>query len=163
MELLQQLESTRFSQWVISDSILAFPTILLLHTCGMGILVGLLATIDLRILGFAPALPLAPLQKFFPMVWVAFWINALTGTMLLVADATSKVPNPAFAVKMVFVVLGVINLRMIQKRVFREPDIAEGRLPANARMLAGTSLILWLGAITCGRLLAYIGPGTGLG
>ena len=40
MELLQQLESSRFSQWVTSDSILTFPTILLLHTYGMAILVG---------------------------------------------------------------------------------------------------------------------------
>ena len=47
MELLQELEHTRFSQWVTSDSILAFPTILLLHTYGMGILVGLMTAIDL--------------------------------------------------------------------------------------------------------------------
>lgn len=163
MEFLHQLENTRFSQWVTqSDSILAFPSILLLHTYGMGVLVGLIAGIDLRILGFAPALPLGPLQKFFPIVWVAFWVNAITGTILLIADAATKMTNPDFAVKMIFVVLGVINLRIVQTRVFRESDITEGALPANARMLAATSLILWLGAITAGRLLAYVGPVTGL-
>ncbi len=163
MEFLHQLENTRFSQWVTqSDSILAFPSILLLHTYGMGVLVGLIAGIDLRILGFAPALPLGPLQKFFPIVWVAFWVNAITGTILLIADAATKMTNPDFAVKMIFVVLGVINLRIVQTRVFRGSDITEGALPANARMLAATSLILWLGAITAGRLLAYVGPVTGL-
>ena len=162
-ELLQQLESTGFAQWVTqSNSIYSFPTILLLHTYGMGILVGLVMGMDLRILGFAPALPLAPMKKFFPIVWVAFWINAVTGTMLLVADATTKMTNPDFAVKMIFVLLGVVNLRIVQKRVFREPDITQGVLPANARMLAVTSLIFWLGAITSGRLLAYVGPVTGL-
>ena len=163
MEFLQRLENARFSQWVTqSPSILAFPTILLLHTYGMGILVGLVGGIDLRILGFAPALPLAPMQEFFPIVWVAFWVNAITGTILLVADATTKLTNPDFGVKMIFVLLGVINLRIVQKRVFREPDITQGVLPANARMLAVTSLIFWLGAITSGRLLAYVGPVTGL-
>ena len=156
MEFLQQLENARFSQWVTSDSILAFPTILLLHTYGMGILVGLMAGIDLRILGFAPALPLAPMGKFFPIVWAAFWVNAITGAMLFAGDATTKVPTLDFAVKMVFVVLGVINLRMIQKRVFHEPDVTRGVLPANAKMLAFTSLVFWLGATTSGRLLAYV-------
>ena len=156
MELLQQLENLRFSQWVTSDSIWAFPTILLLHTYGMGILVGLMAGIDLRILGFAPALPLAPLQKFFPMMWVAFWVNAITGVMLFAGDATTKVPTLDFAVKMLFVALGVLTLRLIQTRVFREPGLTQGVLPARAKMLALASLVCWLGAITSGRLLAYV-------
>lgn len=163
MEFLEQLENTGFSQWVTqSNSIFSFPTILLLHTFGMGILVGLVGGMDLRILGFAPALPLAPMKKFFPIVWVAFWINAITGTMLLVADATTKMTNPDFGIKMIFVLLGVVNLRILQTRVFREPDITQGVLPPNARLLAVTSLICWLGAITAGRLLAYVGPVTGL-
>ena len=45
---------------------------------------------------------------------------------------------------------------MIQKRVFREPQLSQGLLPAGAKMLAVTSLICWLGAITAGRLLAYV-------
>jgi hypothetical protein len=102
------------------------------------------------------------MKKFFPVVWVALVINATTGTMLLIADATTKMTNPDFAVKMVFVFLGVANLRMLQTRVFREPDITQGILPANARMLAAMSLVCWLGAITSGRLLAYVGPVTGL-
>jgi hypothetical protein len=163
MEFLQTLENSSFSQWVTSSqSLWSFPTILLLHTYGMGTLVGLAAGMDLRILGFAPAIPLAPLKKFFPIVWVAFWVNAITGTILLVADATTKMTNPDFGIKMIFVVLGVINLRIIQKRVFREPEITQGVLPANARWLAIMSLVCWLGAITSGRLLAYVGPVTGL-
>jgi len=155
MEFLQQIQNTGFGQWVTSDSIFAFPTILLLHTYGMGILVGLVAAIDLLILGFAPAVRLAPMQKCFPIIWVAFAVNATTGTMLFVGDAVTMT-NSDFAAKMIFIALGVINLRMIQKRVFREPDISQGILPAGAKLLAVTSLICWLGAITTGRLLAYV-------
>ena len=61
------------------------------------------------------------------------------------------------------VALGVVNLRLIQKRVFREPDISQGVLPRGAVALAATSLLLWFGAVTSGRLLAYIGgPASGL-
>src|SRR4051794_31968200 len=122
MNVLQQLEASGFSQWVRqSGSLWAFPGILLLHTYGMAIMVGVIAGIDLRILGLMPALPIAPMQKFFPLVWAAFWMNAITGTMLLAADATTKLTNPDFGVKMAFIVIAVINQRMIQKRVFGNP------------------------------------------
>jgi len=155
VEFLRALETSGFSVWVReSGSLWSFPGILLVHTYGMGILVGLILAIDLSILGFVPALPLAPLRKFFPLIWTAFWLNAITGTMLLVADATTKLTNPDFGVKMVFIVLAVINQRMIQRRLFRGDG---SPLPAGAKALAMMSIVCWLGAITAGRLLAYVG------
>ena len=163
MDFLVSLEQSRFFIWVReSGSLFAFPAILLLHTCGMAVLVGLVAVVDLRILGFAPALPLSPLERFLPMLWVAFWINAVTGTILLLADATTKLTNPDFLVKMLFIALGVIVQRMLEKRVFRPERALDRMVPANARILAVASLICWLGAITAGRLLAYVGPVSGL-
>ena len=154
MDFLVSLEQSRFFIWVReSGSLFAFPTILLLHTYGMAVLVGLVAVLDLRILGFAPALPLSPLEKFLPMLWVAFWINAVTGTILLLADATTKLTNLDFLVKMLFIALGVIVQRMLEQRVFRPERALDRMVPANARMLAVASLICWLGAITAGRLL----------
>src|SRR5262245_26605580 len=120
MDFLRYIEESGFSQWVVgSSSVFAFPTVLLLHTIGMGVVVGINAGIDLRILGLAPALPLAPLEKYFPLLWIAFYINAATGLILLGADATTKLRNPDFYVKMGFIVLAVINLRMLRNRVFR--------------------------------------------
>jgi hypothetical protein len=163
MAFLQQLESSGFSQWVKqSGSLWAFPGILLMHTYGMAVLVGVIAGIDLRILGLMPAVPLAPLRKFLPLVWVAFWVNAVTGTMLLVADATSKMRNLDFGIKMAFIVLAVITQRVIQKRVFGDPEIDARPFSSNAKMLAVLSLVFWLGAITAGRLLAYVGNPGGL-
>ena len=110
MAVLQAIENSGFSQWVKqSGSLWAFPGILLVHTYGMAIFVGVIAAIDLRLLGLAPAIPLAPLRKLFPLIWLAFWVNAVTGTMLLAADATSKMTNPDFGVKMVFIVLAVVS------------------------------------------------------
>ncbi len=163
MEFLRFIEHTSFSQWVTgSSSVLAFPTILLLHTIGMGVVVGINAGIDLRILGLAPALPLAPMEKFFPLLWIGFWMNALTGVILLAADATTKMMNPDFYVKMGFIALAIINLRMIRNRVFRDPFIDKKPMTPDAKVLAVTSMIFWLGAITAGRLMAYVGPVSGL-
>ena len=155
MDILRTIEQSNFSQWVVgSSSVFAFPSILLLHTIGMGV--------DLRILGLAPALPLAPMEKFFPLLWAGFWVNAVTGVVLLAADATTKMTNPDFYVKMAFIALALINLRILRTRVFRDPLIDKAPLSANAKLLAVISMILWLGAITSGRLLAYVGPVSGL-
>jgi hypothetical protein len=163
MDFLRLLEESSFSQWIVgSSSVFAFPTVLLLHTVGMGIVVGINAGIDLRILGLAPALPLAPLEKFFPLMWFGFWVNAATGVILLIADATTKLTNPDFYVKMIFIALAVINLRMLRSRVFGDPFIDKKPFTSDAKVLAITSMIFWLGAITSGRLLAYIGPVSGL-
>jgi hypothetical protein len=159
VEFLKALETSAFSMWVReSGSLWSFPGILLVHTYGMGVMVGVILAVDLSILGFVPALPLEPLKKFFPLVWTAFWINAITGTILLAADATTKLTNPDFGVKMAFIVLAVINQRMIQRRLFGRPPSTPSTLSgANAKMLAWMSIVCWLGAITAGRLLAYVG------
>jgi hypothetical protein len=162
-DFLVYLEQSNFSIWVReSGSLMAFPGILLLHTYGMAVLVGIVVAIDLRILGFAPGLPLAPIGKFLPLLWVAFWINAVTGTILLVADATTKLRNPDFFIKMGFILVAVIVQRRIQSRVFGPRQIGFGATTPSAKALAVASLTCWLGAITAGRLLAYVGPVSGL-
>jgi hypothetical protein len=164
LEFLSHLEQAAFFSWVReSRSLLAYPAILLLHTLGMAVVVGLIAGIDLRILGFAPALPLAPMRKFLPIMWAAFAVNAVTGAILLAADATTKLTNPDFFVKMGLIFLAVILRRLIDARVFPGPVVDDMiPLPRQTKVLAATSLVCWLGAITAGRLLAYVGPVSGL-
>ncbi len=163
IEYLKWIENLGFSTWVReSPSIFAFPTVLLLHTIGMGLCVGVNAGIDLRILGFAPGIRLAPMERLLPVLWLGFTINAITGTILVMQDASTKLRNPDFFLKMIFIALALVVLRMTQKRVFRDPTLDKGPLSSNAKVLALLSLFLWLGAITTGRLLAYVGPVSGL-
>jgi hypothetical protein len=163
MDFLTRLEALRFSEWVLkSDSIWAFPMFLFMHTLGMGIVAGLSAAIDLRLLGLWPQVPIRPLERLFPFIWIGFWINAVTGTVMMIADATTKLTNWDFYVKMVLVFAGVWLLSLTRKRVFGDPGLDKGQVPSSARGLAWASLICWFGAITAGRLLAYVGPVSGL-
>jgi hypothetical protein len=159
MDFAQWLENTGFSMWVReSPTIFAFPTVLLLHTVGMALCVAVSAGINFRILGFAPSLKLSPLARLFPILWLGFWMNAITGTVLVMQDASNKLFNIDFYVKMLFIALAVVALRAIRKRVFLNPQIDKAPLDGNVKVLAGLSLFFWVGAITCGRLLAYVGP-----
>jgi hypothetical protein len=163
MHFLEWIESWAFCTWIReSSSVWADPMFLFLHTLGMSMIAGVSAVIDLAFLGFWPNVSVKPLERLYPLMWTGFWINLVTGTVLMLADATTRIPSVVFWTKMVFVFLGVWLLIVIRKKVFGAPELEQGRLPAVARGLAAASIFCWLGAIEAGRLLAYLGPVSGL-
>jgi hypothetical protein len=156
MSILDAIEQLSFSTWVSeSKSLLAYPTILWLHVMGMGVVAGISSMIGLRLLGISPKIPLQPLERLYPLIWAAFWVNAVTGTALLMASASKRLVDPTFYIKMVFIFSGIAVLRLTRSKVFQNlgPD---GALPESAKPLAWAALVCWLGAVISGRLLAYI-------
>jgi hypothetical protein len=155
MDVLTALEATSFSTWLReSPSMWAYPAILTLHTVGLALLVGPSWALDLRLLGFAPSIPLRALEKTFPVMWVGFGVNGLSGLALFAADATSKGATMLFATKLALIAVAVVNIVAIRQVVYRRgPEPASG--PA-ARALAVASIVLWICAIGTGRWMAYI-------
>jgi len=94
-------------------------------------------------------------KKFLPFLWFGFWLNAISGVGLLIAYPTKAVTNPVFYLKLVFIALALVFVRMIQKRVYSDPQLDQKPVPREGRKLAIASLVCWAGAITAGRLLAY--------
>lgn len=152
--LLAQMEASGLATWVReSPSIWAYPTILTLHSVGLGIVVGASMIIDLRLIGRARALETVDMSALFPVIWWAFAVNALTGVLLFIADATRKSAQPIFFVKLGCIVLALaVTLRTRSMLVGGEP----ASLATSQKTLAVVSLVLWLGAIAAGRLMAYL-------
>jgi len=156
-QFLVSIENMAFSQWVKdAPTIWAFPTILIVHTLGMSMVAGVSAIISLVVLGFWPAVPMKPFARAFPLLWWGFGINAVSGTMMLVADATTKLTSLDFYLKMAFVFAGLYVLIRMRRQVFEDPKLDQVPVTGNAKMLAWASLACWFGAITAGRLLAYV-------
>ncbi len=156
-DFLVFLENTAFSRWVKdAPTIWAFPTILIIHTLGMAIVAGVSAMLSLMVLGFWPAAPMKPFARVFPLLWFGFGINAVSGTMMLVADATTKLTTLDFYVKMAFVFAGLFVLIRMRRQIFEDPQLDQVPLSGGAKALAWASLACWIGAITAGRLLAYV-------
>lgn len=154
--LIRSLEDSSFSTWLReSNSIFAFYFILLFHTFGLALLVGANAFVDLRILGVAGNLPLAPLKRFFPIMWAGFTLNVITGILLVIAYPTKALTNPVFYLKLTCIALAVIVMQKTYARVFGDASLSEALMEARGRPLAKWSLVLWVAAITAGRLLAY--------
>jgi hypothetical protein len=156
MEYTAWIESTALSTWLReSISLLAFPTVLIVHAIGMGLLAGMNTVMDLRILGVAPKVPLSLLERFFPVMWFGLAINVVSGIFLFIAYPTKAATNPIFYLKLGCIAAGILLTLRIRDKVIRVPSIDFGNIPASGRSLAVVSLILWAGAITSGRLLAY--------
>ena len=155
--MLTTLAQSSFSTWLLSsNSIWAYPTVLTLHTFGMMVLVGAALMIDLRLLGFARAIPLQSMERLFRIIWAAFALNAVTGTMLFIADADKRGPELFFWMKLAFVAVGLVSSARIRRANFQggaDPVVVSS---ADKR-LAVISLLAWSAAITTGRLLAYVG------
>ena len=155
MDFLASLENSGFGSWLReSGSIWAYPAVLTLHTMGMGVLVGASTVIDLRLIGVAPQIPLAPLGRLFPIMWACFWLNAITGVALFVADATTKGTTTVFMAKLGIIVVAVIVLFDIKRRVYGANQTTV--VTTRTRALAMASLALWFLAIVTGRYMAYV-------
>jgi hypothetical protein len=149
------LEGSALGVWTReSPSIWAYPTILTLHTIGLGVLVGANAVIDFRLLGFAPRLPIPSLVPLYRFMWAGFIINAITGIMLFVSNATTKARQPVFYVKLALIALALLMTAAI-RRTTVEPEAPPSDAHAGRR-LAALSLAMWTAAIAAGRLMAYL-------
>lgn len=147
--LFAWMEEGSLSTWIReADTIFAFQGILVLHALGMAFLAGGNAAIDLRILGAARRIPLAAMERFFPLLWVSFAASLISGVLLLIAYPTKALTNPLFYVKLVCVALAVWLMTIIRDRVLSDSQ-------ARAKRLAVISLLLWVAVIGSGRLLAY--------
>ena len=147
--VLAQLEQSGLATWIRESGVLyGYPLILFLHTLGLSTLVGLNSAIDLRLLGIAPGIPLQSLQKTFGLLWAGLALTVVTGTLLFLSDAVKHASNPAFYVKLAFVILAVIALVAVRKRI-----VGGGQ---SSRRLAAVSLGCWFMALSAGRLMAYV-------
>ena len=114
-EILESIENSGFSTWIReTPTVFGYSTILALHTFGMAFLVGLSGVIAVRVLGGAPSLPLAPLERFFPLIIIGFWVNALTGIVLTALSARSFLANLDFYIKLVAIAAAIVCLRRLR-------------------------------------------------
>lgn len=156
MEWLTWLEQSGPATWVReSESIWAYPTILTLHTIGLGLLVGSDVVVSLRLLGVASGLPLGPLVTLFRVMWVGFLVNAFSGAALFAADATTFARQPIFYLKLGVILLGLVTAGLLQRALARQADSEATNATRPMKTLAAGSLLLWGGAILAGRLMAY--------
>src|SRR5262245_8177381 len=155
MSFLVSLQGSSVAMFV-RDNAVCYWNILFVHALGLSIVVGASTIVALRVfLGFPLSIPLSSLERLFPVMWFGFAINAISGTFLLVAEASDKAANPYFIVKMVFIALAVANMWLLNKKAFRKAQLGLEEVPQGGKLLSALLLVLWLGTTVSGRLIAY--------
>ena len=146
--------------WVVqleeSDNL--FPIIESVHVLSIALMAGTLITVDLRVLG--ATFPNEPVRRIaetlLPYTWAGFLLMVATGLPLFAAESVKLINNPAFLVKLVLLALAGANAALFHLTVYRSVDEwgVGVTTPLSARLLAGTSALLWLCVIVAGRLIA---------
>nr|WP_246603026.1 DUF2214 domain-containing protein [Falsiroseomonas tokyonensis] len=127
------------------------------HVLGLGLLVGAIATLDLRLLGAFRAAPVAVLAP--PLVRVAgvgLGLAALTGLALFSTRPGTYLENPAFLAKLALLALAVLNLALLHAGRPWRAALAGGAVAGRLRVAAAVSLAAWLGALLAGRWIGFL-------
>lgn len=137
----------------------AYPVVEIVHIAGFSVLVGSVVLFDLRVLGCAPALPVAELGRHL-LRWALFSILLVVpaGLLLFSAHPVELANNPAFLLKLALIGAAGLNALVFHWLPYRTVASWDRARPAPlaARLGAAMSILLWLGVISCGRLLAYL-------
>lgn len=155
-DFIQFIESTAIATWVReSPSIFAYTTVLSLHAMGLAVVVGIGAVVSLRLMGFFQSIPIPPLLRLYPAMWIGFTVNAVSGVMLLMAAASNMLTNVMFIIKLALIALAVVNMELVRHRLNVVTETGGITVPPQTKALATSSLVLWLAVIVTGRLTAY--------
>ncbi len=157
MQFLVWLETTALGVWIReTPSLWGFPFILFLHTLGLAMLAGINTAFMLWVLRFAQRYPLAPMARYFPLMWLGLVINAVSGILLLIAYPAKALTNPVFYLKLVAIGVAIALSSSLSRRIFVEGNASIAFEPdARMRSAAGITIVAWVVATVTGRFLAY--------
>ena len=128
----------------------AYPALEAVHITGIGLLLGNLVLLELRVFGRGAALPVAALARLsLGLALVGFGIAAGSGLLMFLTQPQELIANRAFTLKMALLLAAGCNAALFHGRGSLQ------RLDGIARLQMLVSTVLWLAVIVCGRWIAY--------
>ena len=154
---IHAVEATGVARFM-REALWAYPAVESVHIVGLALLFGSIAIVDLRLLGAGRRIPAAALVGYaVPWSLLGFVIAACSGLMMFTAHASEFLAQPVFLLKMTLILIAGINAALLRVGVLQRASSwpTDAAPPARVRIAAALSLLLWIGVIACGRLLAY--------
>lgn len=150
MDLLGGVEASALAAY-LRASRWTYPLVNAAHLVGVALLVGAIAPLDLRLMGFWPREPVERLAAVLrPVAAAGAALAAVTGLLLFTVHAREYAGTGLFRAKMALIALGLANAL-----VFAGPTVTGGS-PARRRLAGAASLALWVAVLVCGRMLGYL-------
>ena len=157
---------TKVWQWLydlslsgtIRNAFWAFPIIECIHIYSMIALISLFAVFDLRLMGFAiSSKNRRPISEFARVVlrwvWIPIATNIVTGILMFAPNAVEYSKNPAFQIKILLIVIGLIYHIPLVVKATRWNEGTE--MPLGMKLLSVSAVAIWAGVIVASRWIAY--------
>jgi hypothetical protein len=156
VEFLKWLENTGIGEWIRTNPF-GFPLILCAHSIGLAGVVGIVYMLSFRVLGYSKGIPIAVFERIFYIGWAAFILNAISGALLFMSNATHLIVNWTFLLKLILVAAGGVSLWALWNALMggAERTTPQGVVTGRGKALAVLCLVFWTGAIVSGRYIAF--------
>lgn len=141
----------------VRRSLWLYPVASVLHVLGLGLLLGSILALDLRLLGLARAVAARPLARLLvPLAAAGLLLQVPTGAVMLLADAGALLGHPLMLAKLALVALAALNVLAVHRAAGPGMAALDGPIPAGVRRGALVSLVAWPTIAALGRAIAYI-------
>ncbi len=151
-----------FSEWpgavFIRESGTAYLFVNAAHILGIGLIVGSILPLDLRLLGLCfrtvPLSALAPVLSRAAAFGVTLAI--LTGLWLFSVKPAEYLANTAFLSKMALLAAALGNVALQHHSRGYRLAVESGKISPAVRIHAAVSALLWLSALLAGRWIGFL-------
>jgi len=135
-----------------------WPTAEALHFIGMSLIIGVILTVNLRLLGVTRAVSFAAVHRLLPWGLLGFIVNAVTGMLFFIGAPEQYTANVSFHWKVILMMIAGANFLYLtvfnRAYALRADDTA---VPAMGKVVAISALVSWVGVMYFGRMLPFIG------
>ena len=158
LSVVQWLNETSVSIY-LRESELAFPLTEAIHLLGLGISVGTVLWVDLRLMGICMRGERVSevVGRLEPWAAFGFTIMMASGLLLFLGKPETYYTTAVFRVKMLLLPVAGLNVLFFHRKIY--PNVVqwdeEAVLPWQGRVVGLVSVAVWLGIIALGRWTAY--------
>jgi hypothetical protein len=157
LSICESIQTTELST-AIREGALYYPIIGGIHLLAIALFGGMLLAVDLRLLGWgmkssSVADVVGQLRRWKQF---GFVVVVASGVLIAWAEPLKLYHSKSFWIKMVLFLLVLVHA-LVFRRVYGNParlDEAPS-MPADAKLAAALSLVLWAGLVFSGRLIAF--------
>ncbi|MBO1074302.1 DUF2214 domain-containing protein [Roseomonas marmotae] len=156
MEAVQALADWPGAVW-LRHSGTAYLFVNAAHILGIGLVLGAILPLDLRLMGFFRQVPLAVLGPFLTRAAAAgLALALLTGFWLFTVRPPHYLGNAAFLAKLALLACALLNIGLQHGAGFYRLAVDGGAVAMPVRVMAAASAILWLAALVAGRWIGFL-------
>jgi hypothetical protein len=157
-ELLTAIGASRIGSFM-AESPSAFPWVETIHVVAISTVIGVIAIVDLRLLGLAStSYSVSRLTKsLLPPTWIGFAIALVSGALLFSSQPVTYFENFAFRMKMLLLLAAGLNMAVFHLLTMRGLALwdRDAPVPAAAKAAGLLSILIWCLIVVFGRWIGF--------